>query len=208
MNHFFKFNKSCNSVLDTGSTGYNRIFYGPRFKNGVAACFMILSIMALASCGFEPMYGKGLSGNNTARAEIQNELAQIEISNIPDAEGVYLRNALIDRFYQERRPDAPLYHLSVSPLQEQIIDLDITKTSDATRGQLRVSTTMTLSDKQTGEVLLTRNLKSVTSYNILTSEFATRVSEDNTRRNALDDLARQIEQQIGLLFRRQGKGDI
>jgi LPS-assembly lipoprotein len=145
------------------------------------------------------MYGKSVQGT---RADIQSELAQIQVSNIPNAEGVYLRNALIDRFHKDQSPADTRYHLSVSPIQEQIIDLDITKTSDATRGQLRVSTTMILANAQSGETLLTRNLKSVTSYNILASEFATRVSEDNTRKNALDDLARQIEQQIALYLRR------
>jgi LPS-assembly lipoprotein len=43
----------------------------------------------------------------------------------------------------------------------------------------------------------------ITSYNVLGNEFATRVTEDNARTNALDELARQAEMHTGLYFRRQ-----
>ena len=38
---------------------------------------------------------------------------------------------------------------------------------------------------------------------ILGSEFATRVTEDNARQNALDDIARQVEMQLNLFFKRE-----
>ena len=56
----------------------------------------IASILLLSACGFSPMYGANSSKNNTA---IKTELTDIEIALIPDREGQYLRNALIDRFY-------------------------------------------------------------------------------------------------------------
>ena len=160
----------------------------------------ILAFLILTSCGFQPMYGTAFQSEQSA--EIQNALEQVEIVNIPDWEGQYLRNALIDRFYRDHRPINPEYVLTVNKIEERLIDLDITKNSDATRGQLQLKTAITLRDKKTGEVLLERNLRSITSYNILTSEFATRVTEQNTRRNALDDLASQIELQIGLYLKR------
>lgn len=47
-----------------------------------------------------------------------------------------------------------------------------------------------------------RNLVSIGSYNILGSEFANRVTEQNTKDNALNDLARQIELQVGLYLKK------
>lgn len=158
----------------------------------------IAVILGLSACGFQPMYGT--TGKSNAKA--QAHLSQIEIGNIQDREGQYLRNALIDRFYLDQRPHSPVYALQFSNLEEQLIDLDITKFDDSTRGQLRISVTMTLQDKQSGQALLSRNLRSVTSYNILASEFSTRVSEDNARLNTLDDLAQQIETQLSLYFQR------
>ena len=61
---------------------------------------------------------------------------------------------------------------------------------------------MTLIERASGEVVLNHDLTSITSYNILGSEFSTRVSEENTRLNALNDLARQIELQASLYLHR------
>ncbi len=159
----------------------------------------IFLTVVVSACGFEPMYGNGVGGRNE---NIQSALAQIDIANIPDREGQYLRNLLIDRFYRNGRPATHSYLLTVAPIQEGTVDLDITKSSDATRAQLQLKTAMTLKDLNSGEVVLTRKLHAVSSYNVLTSEFATRVSEQNTRENALNELARQIELQIGLHLRR------
>lgn len=129
-------------------------------------------------------------------------LSYVAIDGIKDREGQFLRNALIDRFYRSGRPTNPQFNLVISDIVETLRDLDITESSDATRGQLKLTTTMQLIDAKTGEELLTRKLRSTTSYNILSSEFTNRVSEQNTRENALNDLARQIELQLNLYFKR------
>ncbi len=156
--------------------------------------FLLLSLLLISACGFEPIY----SSNPSTSAK----LADIEISNIPDYEGQYLRNALIDRFYPNARPINARYILNVSPVQESTTNLDITKNANTTRTQLKLSTRINLIDQQSGEAILTRHLKAISSYNVLTSEFATRVSAKNMRENTLDDLARQIEIQIGLYLKR------
>ena len=165
-------------------------------KVSKGAIFVLLGLF-ISACGFKPMY----SSNNSA-PDLNAELAQIEIGNIPNKSGQYLHNALIDKFYSDAYPQNAAYSLKVSPIQEKIIDLDITKTSDATRAQLHLKTQITLTNNDSDEIVLTRKLSSISSYNILTSEFATRVSAQNTRENALNDLANQIELQIGLYMRR------
>lgn len=154
--------------------------------------------LLLSSCGFEPVYG--VNRNTPVGAE--EKLSQIEIAGIPDREGQYLRNALIDRFYRNGRPSSTLYTLDIGRLDERIKKLDITKTADATRGQLRMDARMTLRGPN-NKIILQRDLRAITSFNILGSEFANRVTEDNARQNALDDLARQIELQLALYFKRQ-----
>ena len=158
------------------------------------------SALPLAACGFEPMYGNAPTTESSA--VVSSELEQVSILNIPDREGQFLRNALIDRFYRTGRPVNPQYKLVVDKINETTTDLDITKSSDATRGQLKLVTSMRLESIETGKTLLTRRLTSIGSYNILGSEFANRVTEQNTRENALNDLARQIELQIGLYLKR------
>lgn len=161
---------------------------------------ILMVLFLLTACGFSPLYGQyGAAGDQKVRAQLD----QIYIANIADQPGQYLRNTLMDRFYSSGRPDAAArYSLQVAGIQESRSELDITKTSDSTRAQLYLSTTVTLTD-QRGATLLARSLTAVTSYNILDSQFTTRVAEDAARRQALDDLARQIETHILLYFNRQ-----
>lgn len=157
----------------------------------------LFAILFLAACGFHPVYGV----NKYTPVGVEQHLAEIEIGSIPDREGQFLRNALIDRFYREGRPTRPLYTLTISPVNESSRDLDVTIDSDTTRGQLTVRTSISLKNNATGQILMQRSLRSIASYNILASEFANRVSEQSTRENALNDLARQIEEQIALHFK-------
>lgn len=165
-----------------------------------AACFA-----ALQGCGFQPLYGAhGVqTAHDSAVNSVQSTLALVKINVIPDREGQFLYNALVDRFYRHGYPSAPLYRLDVQPIRETQVDLDITKNATATRAQLKLDTTFNLFDAAGQTILLKRTLRSVTSYNVLNSEFATRVSEQAARENALNDLAGQIETEIALYFKRK-----
>lgn len=149
----------------------------------------------LSACGFTPMY--------SSTAGVSPVLSNVDIAPIPDREGQLLHNTLIDRFYKDGYPTVPTYQLVVSPVNEIKRDLDVTITSDTTRAQLTLSSAFVLKHIETGEAVLTRPIKSITSYNVLGSEFATRVTERNARDNAIADLARQIERDIALYIKGQ-----
>lgn len=162
----------------------------------------IMTCIFLTACGFEPMYGNTTAGSY-GNVSNENKLANIYIASIPDVEGQFLRNELIDRFYRRGRPANPIYTLQVDKLKETEINLDVTIESENTRAQLKISTTMTLIDQQSGEVLLTRHLRAFNSFNVLGSQFTTIVSEQDAREATLNDLARQIETQLLLHFERK-----
>ncbi|HPF77703.1 MAG TPA: LPS assembly lipoprotein LptE [Alphaproteobacteria bacterium] len=159
----------------------------------------LFSVLILAACGFSPMYGNSSGANATAP---EAGMDQVAIAIIPDREGQFLRNALIDRFYSNGMPANPAYELSFSKINEGISDFDITVDSEATRRQLKLSTTMTLTDNATKQIVLKRPLQAITSHNVLDSEFSTLVTEQSAREAALNDLARQAERQIALYFSR------
>lgn len=168
-------------------------------KGMMLRLFLILPVLFLSACGFSPVYGTLGTGQDYGREDL---LSYISIANIPNREGQFLRNELIDRFYRnEGRPTNPQFRLDVQNLREIRRDLDITESSDSTRGQLRLTATMQLYDMRTNEVLMERKLQAVSSYNIMGSEYATRISEQNNRENALRNLARQIETHVVLHFR-------
>jgi LPS-assembly lipoprotein len=157
------------------------------------------SLLILAACGFTPMYG---SGTGSSGVSAPQGLDKVDIALIPDESGVYLRNLLIDSFYRGGYPSSPTHVLEVENLREHEYSLDITRESEATRKQIRLSATLVLTDRATGKPVLTRTLTAITSYNVLGSQFTTRVSENDAREAALTDLARQIEIQTALYFKR------
>ena len=112
-----------------------------------------------------------------------------------------LRNLLIDRFYTHGYPSNPRYRLQASGIDERRNDLDRTKTADATRRQIRLRVSFDLIDTDTGESIMHRNVTAVSSYNILESQFTTRVSERDAHDNAVQDLAEQIERHLALHFK-------
>lgn len=161
---------------------------------------LLFVVFLVSACGFSPLYG---NYNKTGAQYTDEALSHVHIANIPDREGQHLKNLLIDRFYGNQGKGAyTAYVLDVSDIKEKLTDLDITKSSDATRAQLRLDTSFKLIDQKTGKTCLSKRLSSITSYNILPSEFATRITEDDARLNALEDLARQIELHLGLYFKR------
>ncbi|MGB0719744.1 MAG: LPS assembly lipoprotein LptE [Bdellovibrionales bacterium] len=156
-------------------------------------------MLLLSACGFHPVYGVNKYENTGVEARFES----IAIGNIPDREGQFLRNELIDRFYRNGTPTSPAYTLTLSPITQSRRDLDVTIDDDTTRAQLTLGTTMRLTDNTTKQTVLERKLESTASYNVLGSEFTNRVSEQSTRENVLKDLARRIELQTSLYFKRQ-----
>lgn len=156
---------------------------------------LLITILLLGACGFTPLYA------DKDESSVQEKLDQIDIAVIPDRSGQFLRNELIDRFYKNGYPTAPHYRLEVAPINEQILDFDITQEAEATRQQIKLTTTMRLIDTKTKKVILRRNITAITSNNILESEFSTLITEQSAREAALNDIARQIERQLALHFR-------
>lgn len=147
----------------------------------------------ISACGFTPLH-TGKDGTVYR--------AGIEIANIPDREGQYLRNFLIDRLYQNGRPhDAP-YLLSIAPLDKKITNMGIRKDATSTRGQLDITAVMALVEKETGKVLLERQVRAGGGYNQLDNQFASLISENRLTDHALEEIGDNILTELNLYFQR------
>lgn len=174
----------------------------PRVVRWFVLFLLTTHVLILATgCGFTPLYGKhGGAGYGN-----EDLFQLVSIDGIAGREGQYLRNALIDRFYREGRPASPQYALAITDLDMRRTDLDLTQSASSTREQMRITAGLLLRDKITGQTLLERRLSATASYNVLESEFATRISREEGKNNALLTLASQIEAQLGLYFQRAEK---
>ena len=157
---------------------------------------LVFLLMMVTACGFTPVHSP--SGKN----DVDVALSGIDIAIIPNREGQYVRNELIDRINYNGYATNPTHRLIVSPIKERSVEIGLDKDDEASRAQLRESTTMRLIDIQTNKVVLQRSVNSVTSYNILAGQFTTYVNEEDAREQALSALANNIVTELELYFRR------
>lgn len=155
--------------------------------------------LCLAACGFEPMYGSHSRGAETIAREGQN----IDIANIPDRDGQYLRNLLIDRLYTQGRPADAAYELRIGPLEKNIINLGIRKDASATRAQLSIVAPMALIDKASGKPVLQRTLRAFGAYNILENQLSTLTSQQDVVDSVLREIRDSAVTELDLFFRRK-----
>ena len=161
----------------------------------VAFCTLFIS-----ACGFQPLYVDQSDMGTGATVPFHS----VSVSNIPNQDGQYLRNKLIDTIYINGIPQNPRYRLSMTGLNESITPLGIRKDETATRAQMRISVKLNLIDVKTGETVLNRGLIATNSFNQLSSQYTTNVSNQYARERALDELSRQTVKELALFFQRDG----
>lgn len=149
--------------------------------------------LLVSGCGFESLYAQKNIGTSTP---------YVEIANIPDRDGQYLRNALLDQLNSRGRPADPLYELKFSPLVRDTVNLGVRKDASATRAQVQISTKMSLVEKGSGKILLQRDLRTVGAYNLLDNQLATLSSQQTTVENILRELGDSAVMELNLYFRR------
>ncbi len=167
---------------------------------GPAAALLVGFALVLSACGFRPLYG----GADSQAMSPVDHMAAIRISPLPDRIGQQMHNLLRDRLNPTGQPREPAYALGLR-LSESRKRLGIRKDETATRANLNLSVRFTLRSTETGSLLYSGHVNSVSSYNILTSPFATGFSEADARARALRELADGIRTRLGIYFsRRQG----
>ena len=148
----------------------------------------------VAGCGFRPLYG------TTDARDAPEQLAAVHIEPIADRTGQILRNHLLDLLNPRGRPTEHRYVLFVK-LGEEIQGLAVAKSELATRANLRLSASFTLTQVDGGRFILTGNSVIVSSFNILGAEsLATLVAEKDARARALGQIARDITTRLAAFF--------
>lgn len=147
--------------------------------------------LLLSGCGFQPLH---------AQKKLGGSYEKVEIANIPDQNGQFLRNLLIDKIYGEKRPENAPYLLTLSPVEKKTVEMGIRKDADATRAQVEMRARLTLAEKATGKVLLERYLLSVGAYNIVDNQFATLISREHVDKTILMEMADDVVTEINLYF--------
>jgi len=154
--------------------------------------------VALAGCGYHPLYGERTAGN----APVTDELASIQIQAIPDRIGQQMYTMLRERLNPYGKPDEPKYVLSIT-LTEKRTNYFFEKDETATRANLMLRADYVLKRAGSDEVVTKGLSRSVSSYDILASQFASVVSEEDARVRSAEAICDDIRTRLALAL---GKG--
>lgn len=175
-------------------------------RHRAVLCAAILS--ALTACGFQPLYQK-----NPAGGAIGDDLGRIKIANIKtlkrenDRLAQKFHNLLLDRFNPNGRPQRPTHTLFIT-MGVGKEETGIQITDDATRARLTVSASFALRDTgRNNDEVLTGSERSVNSYNIVDSEFATLSAEADASDRAIRELSDAIKLRVGVYLSRLRQQD-
>jgi LPS-assembly lipoprotein len=153
------------------------------------AATAVAATLAMSGCGFEPMHGQRSGASSAA-------LSSIDIQLIADRSGQILRNELLQQM-QPRGPARARYSLAVT-LTESLTNLGIRKDEVATRANLALSASFTITELGGAKRIFSGSARSVNSYNILTSDFATLSARDDARRRGVNQLAQEIRKRVSV----------
>ncbi len=162
------------------------------------SCALLLSLALVGGCGFRPLYGGGKSGG------VSPNLASIQIQPIGERTGQLLHNHLLDLLNPRGRPKAPRFQLRVS-LTESIGTLAVEKSAFATRANFYLSAKFQLHAIHKGKVdtskpFFAAETHTISSFNIMDSEFATLATEKDARTRAARQIAYDIHTRLSLFF--------
>jgi LPS-assembly lipoprotein len=149
---------------------------------------------AVAGCGFQPLHSR-LGGAEAAR------LAGIRILPISNRDGQILSNFLRDKLTPLGPPRKPNYVLSVK-LNETKQSLGVRVDESATRANLKMVAGFYLLMSPENKRLFSGNAQSTSSFNILSSTFATLSAEKDARVRSLRQIADQITTRVSIYLGR------
>ncbi len=158
-----------------------------------------LGLLFVTGCEVRPLYGQR---RDTGRSTV-DEIAQVEIKALPDRTGQQFKNLLRDRLNPRGLPTEPLYVLELK-LSETISELALRRDETATRANLKLRADYQLRRKDDRQVVLNGSAQSINSYNILESQFATQIAEQNARERGLRELSDDIRARLAVYLLRAG----
>ncbi|MDE2030331.1 MAG: hypothetical protein KGI97_07185 [Alphaproteobacteria bacterium] len=161
----------------------------------LARAALLISMLALAGCGFHPVYAAhGTDDNSPVAMDLNN----VAIDNIPDRDGQILRNELIDRMYGPDRPEHSQYRLKVS-IHSNEAGLGILANATATRALLNMYADYILTDAK-GKILAKGEAHSVASFDLLDQMYGTIASRQDAQARTLHECGEQIVNRLNLYF--------
>lgn len=157
--------------------------------------FVGLSFLALAGCGFTPVYG-GAHGKATSAA-----LDSVKIDRIPDRPGQLLQQALQQDFYTDGQPVQELYLLTVNYSINQL-GQGIQADSSSSRTRFSAVAAWRLAPiGKPSQTLATGSATAVAALNIIDQQyFAVNLETQTVNQELANQISAQVTAQVAAWF--------
>ncbi|MGE3142681.1 MAG: LPS assembly lipoprotein LptE [Hyphomonadaceae bacterium] len=143
--------------------------------------------LALAGCGFSPMYAAPGHGQGPA-------IGAVDIGEIEGKAGHTLRTEL-DRLLSIESGQGPVQHLDIT-LREEVVPLGLRLDESASRAELRLRADYVFAP--TGGREMRGSVLTVVSYEIPLAAFAAIAAQDDARERAAETLAERMRSELAL----------
>jgi|CXWL01.1.fsa_nt_gi LPS-assembly lipoprotein len=143
--------------------------------------------LLVAACGFQPMYATSANGGPA--------IGPVQISQIDGKAGHVLKTEL-ERILAVENNGAPPATLEIA-LLEQVTALGLRRDESATRGEIRLTATYTLTPASGGEAIR-GTLYTVVNYEIPTAAFGEIAAQDDARERAAESMAQRFRAELAL----------
>jgi LPS-assembly lipoprotein len=155
-----------------------------------AAAIFVLCL-ALAGCGFHPLYGD---------ARLSPRMAAIYVEPVAEATGYELRNSVIDLLGSNGETAGKAYRLTLT-VSDSSQGVALQNDATITRYNDTLTVSYVLADNQ-GKELTHGTLTGLSSYNVATAPYATQSARRDADTRALQDIAQRLSLDLGVYFSR------
>jgi LPS-assembly lipoprotein len=161
--------------------------------------FATLPFLALAACGFSPLYGGGGGG---AGNTVASRLDTVNVQNIPDRPGQELREALETQLHAAGAPTVQAYSLNIT-YSITTAGIGVLEDTATTRNRFTAVAQWTLTPIGAPEAPLTQGTATTQdAANIVDQQYFALNLETNTiNQHLADELAAQITSQLATWFK-------
>ena len=147
--------------------------------------------VALAGCGFTPLYGGG---------KVAPQLSSIYVEPIAERNGYELRTRLIELLNSDGVLAGKRYRLKIT-MTESSQGIALQNDATITRYNNRMEAKYVLSDAS-GTLVTQGTQSELSSYNVVQSPYATLAGEQDSAKRAAQDMAERIRLELGVWFRK------
>ncbi|WP_138378833.1 LPS assembly lipoprotein LptE [Luteithermobacter gelatinilyticus] len=175
---------------------------GRMVKTGLVA----MVLLALAACGFKPMYGR-FSDQGQDMADV---MAKIRVVEIRDGEGrnsrigQVIRNNLAARLSPGREVTSADYVLKVS-FQVEEHGYGFTESESVTVQNLKLLALYRLEEADSSKVVVESMARALVTFDLVQSDYSNMIARNTALERLSDEVATRIVARLGAYFSQNGK---